>query len=140
MCDDKEIVSFEDGRYNDEIRATVIELLSLNVSIGKIDQVIRTVLKKLGGKEIGRLPSQALKSRLLVEANILAKAQVCEKMLSTGEAAVSNNCLHGDGTSKYHRHYQSFQITTASGRQLSIGLSETASGNAKELMEVFNVS
>ena len=40
-------------------------LLSLNVSINKIDQVIKVVLNKLAKKDIERLPSAGVKARLM---------------------------------------------------------------------------
>ena len=49
----------------------------------------------------------------------------------------SGNCLHGDGTSKYHRHFQNFQIATTSGRQLSFGLSEIVSGDGQSFLNYF---
>ena len=45
------------------------------------------------------------------------------------------NCLHGDGTSKYSRHYQHFQVTTSSGRTLSFGLAEIAGGDATSILQ-----
>ena len=50
----------------------------------------------------------------------------------------SGNCLNGDGTSKCHRHFQSFQITTTSGRQLFFGLSEIVSGDGQSIFELFS--
>ena len=49
--------------------------------------------------------------------------------------ASESNCLHGDGTSKYH-----FQITTASGRTLSFGLSEMCGGDAASTLQSFTES
>ena len=40
-------------------------LLSLNVRINKIDQVIKVVLNKLAKKDIERLPSAGVKARLM---------------------------------------------------------------------------
>ena len=40
-------------------------LLSLNVSINKIDQVIKVVLNKLAKKDTERLPSAGVKARLM---------------------------------------------------------------------------
>ena len=40
-------------------------LLSLNVSINKIGQVIKVVLNKLAKKDIERLPSAGVKARLM---------------------------------------------------------------------------
>ena len=105
-------------------------LLSLNVSINKIDQVIKVVLNKLAKKDIERLPSAGVNARLMQEALFLGQIQVAEAMLE-GVSGDSGNCLHGDGTLKYHRHFKHFQITATSGRQLSFRLSETVSGDAR---------
>jgi hypothetical protein len=47
------------------------------------------------------------------------------------------NCLHQDGTSKFHRHFQSFQVTTAEKRTYSIGLTEVGARDTVTLMEAF---
>ncbi len=47
------------------------------------------------------------------------------------------NTLHGDGTTKYHRHYQNFQINTAEGVPLSIGLIEIVDQNAETILSVW---
>lgn len=75
---------FENGRYCDEVRETIMELLSLNVSMNKVNEVIHTVIQKLTKKSVGRLPSNAVKSRLLLEARHLAHVQVAEVMLEGG--------------------------------------------------------
>ena len=93
-------MTFENGKYCDERRETIMELLSLNVSMNKVNEVIKTVMHKLSNKSIGRLPSNAVKSRLLVEARHLAHLQVAEEMLKEGVDGYTGNCLHGDGTSK----------------------------------------
>ena len=117
-----------------------MELLNLNVSIGKINLVIRAVLKKLGSKKIGRLPSAGVKSRILQGSLILAQKQVGEAMLEGGITEDTGNTLHGDGTSKFHRHFQNFQITTKSGRSYSFGLCEVASGDVTATMNALCVA
>lgn len=134
LLQDKEVATFQDGRYCDDIRETIMELLNMNVSMNKVNDVIKLVLKRLAGKEVERLPSNAVKSRLLVEARHLAYVQVVKAMSDGGE---SGNCLHGDDTTKYHRHYQSFQITTSSGNTLSFGLQEMAGQDAAALLNTF---
>ena len=47
--------------------------------------------------------------------------------------SVLGNTIHGDGTTKYHRHYQSFQVTTQEGQSLSVGLLETAGQDAETI-------
>ena len=49
------------------------------------------------------------------EALLLKRIQVSEAILED-VLVDSGNCLHGHGTSKYHRHFQNFQITTISGK------------------------
>ena len=60
LTDDK-IQTFHDGKYMDHIRLTIMELLSMNVSINKVNDVIRTVIKRLTNKEIDKLPSKGLR-------------------------------------------------------------------------------
>ena len=42
----------------DHICLTIMELLSMNVSINKVNDVIQTVKKRLTNKEIDKLPSK----------------------------------------------------------------------------------
>ena len=124
---DEKIVTFERGRYPNDIREVIMELLLLNISMNKVNAVIKVVLKKLAKKGITKLLSVGTRSRFMSEALILAQLQVLEEMLGNIEKD-TGNCLHGDGTTKYHRH-QNFQLTTKTGRMLSFGLSEMAPGD-----------
>ena len=113
LLKDETITTFEKGKYVDEVRKVIMDLLAMNVSISKVNEVIRTVLQKLGGKSISRLPSKAVHSRLPVEAKHLADVQLGRAMLEKADPSrVTGNTLHGDGTTKYHRHYQDFEVTT----------------------------
>ena len=139
LLEDEEIVTFQNGRYCDEIREVIMELLSLNVSMNKVNDVIRVVIQKLAKKDVGKLPSAGVKSRLMQEALIIAQFQVAEAMLLSKDN-LSGNCLHGDGTGKYHKHYQNFQITTSHGKTLSFGLSEVAGGDAATVLKNFTAT
>ncbi|CAH3185331.1 unnamed protein product [Porites evermanni] len=126
LLEDETISTFEDGKYVDEVREVIMDLLAMNVSMSKVNEVIRTVLKKLTGKSLSRLPSKAVHSRLLVEAKHLADVQLGRAMLEEADPSqVVGNTLHGDGTTKYHRHYQDFEITTPSLGLLELGKSDT---------------
>ena len=137
ILNDDEIVTFENGRYCNGVRETIKELLSLNVSMNKVNEVIHTFIQKLTKKSVGRLPSNAVKSRLLLKARHLAHVQVAEVMLEGGVDGLKGNCLHGDGTSKYDRHFQNFQITLGSGQTISLGLKELAGGETAAIMKSF---
>ena len=80
LLEDEEIVTFQDGRYCDEVREVIMDLLSMDVSMNQVNNVKETVLKKLANKSVSRLPSMGLKSRLLLEARWLAKCQVAAAM------------------------------------------------------------
>ena len=100
----------------------------MNVSVNKVNDVIRVVLKRLTGKEVDRLPSKGLRTQMLIQARHIADIQIGEAMLKDVDLiTVLSNTLHGDGTTKYHRHYQGVQLTTDS-QSLSTGLLETFSG------------
>ena len=96
------IQTFADGRYFDTVRLTIMDLLSCNVSLSKVDEVIRTVLRNLAGKEIDRLPSMATKSMILLEARHLADVEVGSAIRRCRPEDAVGNCIHGDGTTKFH--------------------------------------
>ena len=138
MLEDEAISTFEDGKYVDEVREVIMDLLGMNVSMSKVNEVIRTVLKKLTGKSLSRLPSKAIHSRLLVEAKHLADVQLGRAMLEEADPSqVVGNTLHGDGTTKYHRHYQDFEITTPSCQTYSMGLLELGKSDTEAIMDSF---
>ena len=68
LMEDNEMITFKEGKYTNEIREVIMELFALNVSMNKVNDVIRVVLKKLANKEVSHLPSKGLKSKLLAEA------------------------------------------------------------------------
>ena len=137
ILNDKELVTFANGRFSDEMRQTIMTLVSKNVSLKQVNEVIKTVLKGLThyDTENMRLPSIATRSKFLNEALLLGKIQVAEAMLKDGVDGDVGNCIHGDGTSKYSKHYQNFQITTKSGDTLSFGLSEVATADASAVLK-----
>ena len=137
ILQDDKLVTFADGRFTDEIWEVIMELVSLNVSINKVNDVIEVVLRILTNKDVSkiRLPSDGCRKRVMEEAHLIAQMQVAEAMLKEGDGVIGN-CLHGDGTSKYHRH-QNFQVTTKDNKTLSFGLSEMAGGDAASVLKEF---
>ena len=115
-----------------------MKLVSLNVSVNKVNDVIKAVLSSLTEKNVTkiRLPSDGARKRIMEEALVLAQLQVIEEM-KNGVDGYTGNCLHGDGTTKYSRHFQNFQITTKSGKSLSFGFSEVADSDAATVLKTF---
>lgn len=136
---DPVIQTFYDGKYTNEIRETIMTLISeCGVSQAKVNRVMETVVQNLTGKTLDRLPSTGVKSRLVSEGKRVAQKQVALAMLQNmSEPSVSGNCFHQDGTTKSHRHFQSFQVTTADKKTYSLGLCEVSAGDADTLMEAF---
>jgi hypothetical protein len=53
------------GKYNDEIRETIMALVTqFGVSLNKVNGVIQTVVQKITGKTLSRLPSAGVKIAL----------------------------------------------------------------------------
>lgn len=139
LLESDQIKTFENGRYVNEVRECIMSLLTeCNVSMNKVNGVISTVLKKMTGVLPARLPSMAVKSRLLVEAKSVAQQQIVEAMLKDSDpTSLVGNTLHSDATSKFFKHYQSFQVTLSDGKVMSIGMSEVGRGDVNSLMESF---
>ena len=130
---------FENGRYRDEVRECIMTLMTeCNVSLKKVNRVISTVINNLTGKLPERLPSMAVRSRLYVEAKAVAHQQIVQAMLASSKPdEMLGSTLHSDATSKYFKHYQSFQVTTSEGQALSIGLSELGGSDSVSVMDSF---
>lgn len=104
-----------DRKYADELRMCIMELLSYNVGILKIEPVIRAVFNLLN-IECDKLPKHTTINEMLIESRTLSHMQIAEALTTT-----SNNTLHSDGTTKFGHKYQSYQVTTSEG-SLTLGL------------------
>ena len=60
--------------------------------------------------------------------------QIAEELLKSKPEDMTGNCLHQDGTSKYHKHFQSFQVSTPAIKTFSLGVAEVGSTDADTLM------
>ena len=122
LCEDRTVVTFEDGKFTNTTRELKMELLSMNFSMSVVNKVIRSTLRKLANLEVGRLTSTGMASKLMTEAWILADMEVG---LATREArleAALGNVIRGDGTTKYHKKYQNFQVTLSDTTSRTTGL------------------
>ena len=139
LLESDQIVTFENGKYSNEIRECIMSLVTeCNVSLNKVNSVISTVLHKLSGVLPDRLPSMAVKSRLLIEAKAVAQQQIVDAMLQDVDpAALVGNTLHSDATSKYFKHYQSYQVTLSNGNSMSIGLTEVGCADSDTMLQSF---
>lgn len=55
--DGPEILTFVDGKYTDEIRTLIMDILALNVSMTKVDEVIKSAIGHLSSNKVNRFQS-----------------------------------------------------------------------------------
>ena len=111
----KTVTFYNEGKYSDNLRVCIMELLTSNVGILKIEPVLRSVFKLLN-VERDKLPRHTTINEILIESRSLAHMQIAETLTTA-----ANNCLHSDGTTKFGHKYQSYQVTTKDG-PLTLGL------------------
>ncbi|VDI17302.1 Hypothetical predicted protein [Mytilus galloprovincialis] len=128
----KIVTTFHEGKYTDDVREVYATLLSMNVGVKNIENVIKTVLEKLGGLKVERLPKKTFAEYMMVEAKALAQIQAAEAMLDS-----NFNTLHTDGTKRMGREFGGLQVGTNSG-QLSLGISELVSGNTESFLKMID--
>ena len=125
LDEDCDVVTFQEGKYTDNVREVYMKLLNMGVGRRNIQDVIRVILRKLAGLEIKRLPSESLTSRIFVEANILSEIPAAKETVEH-----KNNTLHYDETNKQGYKYGLIQVTTAT-RSYVLGLFDMDSGEAE---------
>ena len=108
-------VTYKDGKYTDDVRICVMELLSRNVGIKQVEPVIRAVMQ-LCKVKCDRLPQHTTIDDMLIESRSLCQIQLAEALTDS-----TYNTLHSDGTSKFGHKYTGFQVSTLEG-SLSLGL------------------
>ena len=98
---DTTIKTFEGGKYTDDVRACVYELLSLNFGVRNVAPVIRCVLSSLAHKSVDRLPSYGLTCQMILESLAVVQAQLGEALSETP----GYTTLQSDGTTKWPTLY-----------------------------------
>ena len=104
------IATFEGGKYTDDVRACIYELLLLNVGVSNIAPVIRCVLKNIAHKSASRLPSHGLTCQMILESLTVVQTQLGDQL----SQAVGYNTLQTDGTTKFGDHYGTYDVSVAS--------------------------
>ncbi|XP_072048132.1 uncharacterized protein [Amphiura filiformis] len=128
--DHVEISTFENGRYTDDIRVTVYELLSMGVGSKKVSEIIRTVLERVAKMKVTRLPKPTIIKYMATEQGMLAK-RAAQHAIETSSDPIT---LHTDGTSKHHNHYLTYLASTSSGT-VAMGLHDIHSETADEMVK-----
>jgi hypothetical protein len=122
LMNNKEIITFQGGKYKDTVREVYASLLASNVGVKNVEKVVKIVLNKLANVEVDRLPKKS--EIMLVEAKALAQMQCAEAIMQSDNVCT----LHTDGTKRDGREFGGVQIDTESG-QYSLGIMEILQGN-----------
>ena len=126
-----QIETFQKGHFTDNVRTCCYELLSLNVGIRNISPVIRTVMKTLAHQSVGRLPSQTALCRMMLEGLSLSEIQLGQKLTEVGQ---ENFTLQTDGTTKYGKHFATFDVATED-CSYTLGVRLVFSGSAQNTLD-----
>ena len=74
----RKLITFEDGKYTDDTRICVMELLSKNVGIMQVEPVVRSVLK-LCKIDCEQFPKHTQINGMLIESRSLAHVQLAAR-------------------------------------------------------------
>ena len=114
-----------DGKtFNSDLRMTVYELSTAEVSVENMSTVIKSVLHRLAKKDVHSLPDTKTYTRIVREMGALSRMHV-QEVLSNEE----NTTLKYDGTSKKKTHYLEVQVESQK-QCFTTGISMMASGTA----------
>ena len=103
----------ENGHYNDTVRATYQDLVMMGVGINNIERFVRTVLTNFTNMNIECLPKATFARPMHTESRRLSQLQVAESLLKDYDS--SCRTLHTDGTSKFGKHYGTYDVVTDQG-------------------------
>ena len=125
------IETFHKGKFTDDVRSCCYKLLALNVGIQNVAPVIRSVLQTLAHQSVGRLPSNTVLCRMMLEGLSLSEMQLGEKLSEDVEQHLT---LQTDGTTKFGEHFATFDVATESG-SYTLGLRLVLSGSAQNTLD-----
>lgn len=134
LLDSEEVVTFENGKYRDDIRSCIYELLSLNVGIN-VSPIIKSVLKNVVHKTAKRLPSYGLICNMMTESLAIVQAQLGQEL---ADHCPGFSTLQTDGTTKWGIHYSAFDIQVPETNDTyALGLRHVFSGSASDTLSTF---
>lgn len=105
LLSSEEIATFENGKYTDDVRTCVYELLSLNVGVQNIAPVIRCALKNIAHRSVCRLPNHGLTCQIILESFTVVQAQLGKKL-----SEIAASTLRTNETAKFGEHYATYDI------------------------------
>lgn len=118
------------GHYTNELKECIMHLLTLNVGIYNIIEVVECVLK-LAGKKCFKLPCRSKINDLLAEARAISYLQVAEELTKLSS---KDSTLHADGTTKFGHKYLGNKVITKK-QSFKLGVREVVQSSAKATLD-----
>ena len=84
----RRVTLFKDGKYTDDLRICIMELLSYNVGILNVEPIIKSVLN-LSRVKYDRLPKHTTINEILIESRSISHMQLAETL-----SQAQNTTLH----------------------------------------------
>ena len=109
LVSSEDIVTYQKGKYTDDVWVCCYELLSLNVGVQNVKAVITTVLKNMVHKSAERLPCHTTLCDMMIESLTVVQAQLGEELT---REETNYHTLQTDGTTKYGEHFTTYDIVT----------------------------
>ena len=131
---DHKIQTFQNGRYIDDVRACYQDLVLMGVGTNNVERVVRTVLKNFTKLDVESLPKATFSRLMFLEARRISQIHVAECLTDNFDSA--RNTLHTDGTSKFGKHYGTYDIVTDEGNVFLAGIREVAGGDTETQLQV----
>ena len=126
-----------DGSYKNNVRACFQDLVLSGVGIKETKNVIKSVLLNLANINVENndLPGATFARSQYAEARLIAMIQLGTTLERDFEK--SDCTLQSDGTSKFGKHYGTYDISCKSGENMVLGLRGMACGDAETQLSVF---
>ena len=126
----------ENGHYyHDTVRATYQDLVMMGVGINNIEKVVRTVLTDFTNMNIECLPKATFARLTYTESRRLSQLQVAQSLLKDYDG--SCRTLYADDTSKFGKHYGTYDVVIEQGQTLIAGIREVSSGVTETQLNVY---
>ena len=125
------IITKENGRYSDDIRAVYQDLVCMGVGVNNVEKIVKSVLVNLAKMNAESLPKSTFARLMFLEARRLSQIQVTSEIIESDQL----NTLHTDGTSKFGHHFETYDVSLSSKKNFVLGLREVSSGDANTQFE-----
>ena len=127
-----DVKTFHGGCYSDAVREVYLDLMCLRVGSRNVERIVRLVLQKMTGKDVGRLPGPSFAKYMLLEARSLAYQHLRDELEGEpGELTVGL-----DGTTKFGHHYGSAALSFQNRQTMVMGLRDMATGDSAAYLNI----